>query len=235
VWSLDPASGDLRILSHSPSGAFNPTVDSFGRVIYTRWDHLQQDQQADADRGSSSTYGSFTYADETATAAKLPLAREVFPEPRNDNHVENTSRNRSGNRYNLFMPWQINQSGTEEETLNHVGRHEITTMYRLPSFLNDSNLSDQINRSIHANETFLVGGDGGLFFIREDPTTPGTYWGNNAPEFYTDSAGQIVRLTGAPSVNPEQRVITAITNPVTRTGATNSTPGHVGLFRSPMP
>ena len=45
----NPATGDLRLLNHSPSGAFTPIVDSFGRVIFTRWDHLQRDQQADAD------------------------------------------------------------------------------------------------------------------------------------------------------------------------------------------
>lgn len=239
VWSLNPSTGDLRLLSHSPSGAFTPIVDSFGRVVYTRWDHLQQDQQADADRGAGSpVYGSFTYSDESATAARLPLGPEVFPEPRLDNHPENVARNRSGNRFNLFMPWQINQDGTEEETLNHVGRHEFTSMYRRPSFLDDPNLSDQIDRSLHANRTFLVGGDGGLFFIREDPVTPGTYWGINAPEFFTDGAGQIVRFTGSPSLNADEMVITAITHPVTRTGRADdapATPDHVGLFRSPLP
>jgi hypothetical protein len=49
LWSLDPASGDLRLLNHTPSGLFTPSIDSFGRVIFTRWDHLQRDQQADGD------------------------------------------------------------------------------------------------------------------------------------------------------------------------------------------
>jgi hypothetical protein len=48
LWRLDPASGELELLDHSPSGDFKPIVDSFGRVIFTRWDHLQRDQQADA-------------------------------------------------------------------------------------------------------------------------------------------------------------------------------------------
>jgi hypothetical protein len=49
LWSLDPASGALLLLDHAPSGDFDPIVDSFGRVIFSRWDHLQRDQQADAD------------------------------------------------------------------------------------------------------------------------------------------------------------------------------------------
>ena len=38
-------SGQLSILDHCPSGNFNPIIDSYGRVIFTRWDHLQRDQQ----------------------------------------------------------------------------------------------------------------------------------------------------------------------------------------------
>ena len=49
LWSLDPATGDLFMLDHSPSGDFTPILDSFGRVMFTRWDHLQRDQQADGD------------------------------------------------------------------------------------------------------------------------------------------------------------------------------------------
>ncbi|MBV9493796.1 MAG: hypothetical protein JOZ54_06090, partial [Acidobacteria bacterium] len=29
LWSLNPTTGDLRLLNHSPSGAFSPSVDSF--------------------------------------------------------------------------------------------------------------------------------------------------------------------------------------------------------------
>src|SRR5690606_12950502 len=45
IYSLTPGSGALTILNHTPSGAFSPIIDSFGRVIFTRWDHLQRDQQ----------------------------------------------------------------------------------------------------------------------------------------------------------------------------------------------
>src|SRR5262245_14587031 len=67
IWSLNPANGDLKLLEHAPSGDFTTIVDSFGRVIFTRWDHLQRDQQADAD-AFGGTYGTFNYADESANA-----------------------------------------------------------------------------------------------------------------------------------------------------------------------
>src|SRR5260370_1527464 len=50
TYSLDPATGDLKMLEHTPSGAFNPFIDSFGRLILTRWDHLSQDPIAADDR-----------------------------------------------------------------------------------------------------------------------------------------------------------------------------------------
>jgi len=43
LWSLDPNAGDLFLVEHSPSGSFKPFVDSVGRVIFTRWDHLARD------------------------------------------------------------------------------------------------------------------------------------------------------------------------------------------------
>src|SRR5262249_38067563 len=82
LWSLDPASGDLRMLNHTPSGLFSPSIDSFGRVIFTRWDHLQRDQQADSDAMEGGTYGTFDYADESAGAARSTQRVEGFPEPR---------------------------------------------------------------------------------------------------------------------------------------------------------
>ena len=50
LWKLNPSAGagSLQLMQHSPSGSFDPILDSFGRVLYTRWDHLQRDQQADA-------------------------------------------------------------------------------------------------------------------------------------------------------------------------------------------
>ena len=43
LWRLDPASGALSLLEHTPSGSFSPFVDRFGRIAFVRWDHLMQD------------------------------------------------------------------------------------------------------------------------------------------------------------------------------------------------
>src|SRR4029078_3050593 len=66
LWSLDPQSGDLVLLDHAPAGASSPLVDAAGRVVYSRWDHLQRDQQADSDATEGNQYGTFDYADESA-------------------------------------------------------------------------------------------------------------------------------------------------------------------------
>ena len=82
LWSLDPSTGDLFLMEHSPSGSFTPILDNFGRVVFTRWDHLVRDQQADDDATGGGDYGTFNYADESAGAARLNDRSEVYPEPR---------------------------------------------------------------------------------------------------------------------------------------------------------
>jgi len=84
LWSLDPGSGDLFQLNHSPSGSFDPLIDSFGRLVFTRWDHLQRDQQADAAReaGASSPTTYFNWSGEDAASTPLAYEEEFFPEPR---------------------------------------------------------------------------------------------------------------------------------------------------------
>jgi hypothetical protein len=239
IWSLDPASGNLRLLNHTVSGAFSPSIDSFGRVIFTRWDHLQQDQQADADRAApgSAPNGAFLYADETAGAARRALANEVFPEPRSSDHPDNVANNANGHTFNHFMPWQLNEDGTSEETLNHVGRHEFGPSYIPRAFNNDSSLLEFSRPSLFVNRVALRG-DGGLFHMREDPLHPGLYYGTHAREFGTASANQIVKLTGSPNIHPESMVITAVTHPdtagFTLDGAAPSA-GHSGMYRNPLP
>jgi Hydrazine synthase alpha subunit middle domain len=236
IWSLQPSNGDLKLPNHAISGAFSPSIDSFGRLVFIRWDHLQQDQQADADRVKP-TYGSFNFQDETANSIKLPLQNEVFPEPRLSSHPENLARQVNGHTFNLFMPWQMNEDGTEEETLNHVGRHEFTGLYSPPTFKNDPSLVESRSDAIFANRTYLQA-DGGLFHLREDPLRPGVYFGTHAREFGTDAGNQLVRFTGAPGVNPEAMVITPVTHPDTAgftvDGAVPSA-SHTGMYRTPVP
>ncbi len=239
IWSIDPAisGGDLRLLNHTPSGAFSPSIDSFGRVVFTRWDHLQQDQQADVDRDnpSSPTYGSYNFATEAANSAfNLNDRTETYPEPR----AASTSGLFGGypvNGYtsNLFTPWQINEDGTDEETLNHIGRQELSFGYLQRSFANDSNLSDTTNPAFRAN-TREIGQDTGLFHLREDPTQPGRYYAIAAREFGSLTSNQIVTLNGAPNVSPESMMVTSITPRDGTAGAGQPTsPG--GRFRNPLP
>jgi hypothetical protein len=222
VWSLDPATGNLRMLNHTPSGAFSPFIDSFGRVLFTRWDHLQRDQQADAD-DDEETYGSFNFASEASGAAHQARA-EMFPEPRSDS-TSAANGPVNGHRFNQFTPWQMNEDGTEEETLNHIGRHELSFGYLIKSFASDPKLSDYSVDSLHSN-TFSVGMDTGLFQMREMPTQPGQYLAVYTREFATLASGQIFKLNGAPTVNPDAMGLTAQTGTAGTTG---------GRYRNPLP
>lgn len=236
IWSLLPQTGELRLLNQAVSGAFTPSIDSFGRVVFTRWDHLQQDQQADADRTGGSS-GSFLYASEAAAAQRLPLQAEVFPEPRLDTDAQNVANQVNGHTFNLFMPWQINQDGTAEETLNHVGRHEIAGTYIPPSFKNDPSLSYYSREGVYANRTYLRG-DGGVFHLREDPRHAGVFYGTHAREFGTNSANQLVRITANPSLNGEVMVVTPVTDPATAGFTVDGqapAAGHTGMYRNPLP
>ena len=229
IWSLNPATADLRLLNHTPSGAFSPSIDSFGRVIFIRWDHLQQDQQADADRASPAMppNGSFNFANENIGAAALSNNSEVYPETRAAS-VSAAFGAVNGYTSNFFTPWQINEDGSGEETLNHIGRHELAFGYIPPSFASDPALSYNTNDSLHANQK-TVRMDGGLFHLREDPTSPGTYFGITAREFGSLTSDQIVKLSGSPNLSAESMVLSDVTAP----GAGPSSPG--GRFRNPLP
>lgn len=221
IYSLTPSTGTVSILNHTPSGAFTPIIDSYGRLIFTRWDHLQRDQQAEG-----GAYGAHDFASETSGAAKQSKQPEVFPESRTG--MSSPYGPVSAFTYNLFTPWQMNQDGTEELTLNHIGRHELSFGYLTKSFLSDSALEELSNQSLIANKKFIRI-DGGIFHIREDPQNPGTYYGIAAREFGTMATDQIVRFNGAPNLNAEQMAVVD----ASPTGFEGSLPG--GRFRNPLP
>lgn len=218
IWSMNPNGSDLRLLDHAVSGDFTPIIASDGRVIFTRWDHLQRDQQNDDSGG----YGAFNYQSE-GIATKLNSFAELFPEPR-------TSPNRAqfhGHTINQFFPWQVNEDGSGLETLNHIGRHELLSYFDsshngLPEFI-----APETRRTA---ERFLQ--------IKEDPAHPGYFVGTNAPEFYTHAAGQIIGLLAPESANPDQMQFDYLTSPATRSYYDDGqTPpqNHPGLFRNPTP
>src|SRR5690606_10921 len=213
IFSLDPSSGALRVLNHTPSGAFSPTIDSHGRVIFTRWDHLQRDQQ------NAGTYGPVNYASEAAGAARTGSATESFPESRTG--MGSAYGQVNGFTYNLFTPWQMNQDGTEELSLNHIGRHEMSFRYLPRSFAGDRALADTVNTSLFANRT-EIDIDSGLFNLREDPRNPGIFYAIQANDFDEGTSGRIVRVTGAPSLTADQMTI----SPVSASG---------GRYRNPLP
>ncbi|MBV7333177.1 hypothetical protein KFU94_34085 [Chloroflexi bacterium TSY] len=230
LWSLDPATGDLTLLNHAPSGNFTPIIDSFGRLLFTQWDHLQRDQQADADNatpdGQELPYGTFNYADESANAAILDDRSEVFPEPRRNN--PDLAQDEVGLRFNHFFPWQINEDGTESEILNHLGRHELHDYFDR-SLNTDQNLIEFIPDGSRTNQNSIEN----MFHIEEDPGKPGDYYGIDAPEFNTHSSGRIVHISAPPIQNADNITVTYITHPDTI--GNRATPNHSGHYREPLP
>lgn len=228
IYRLDPSSDSLTILNHVPSGAFSPIIDSYGRVIFTRWDHLQHDQQQDGSIDLGYTFDPFNYASEASNATSVGLVRDTFPERRAQTSTPYGQV--SAHTYNLFTPWQMHQDGSEELTLNHIGRQEMVGAYSyLPAaFMDDSALSDNVNLANFANRKHIRM-DGGIFHVREDPVSPGTYYGIYAREFAEGTTNQIVRLNGAPTLNAEQMVISDA-SPAAGGGGL---PG--GRFRNPLP
>jgi hypothetical protein len=159
LWRLDPGTGALTLMQHSPSGSFDPVVDSFGRLLYVRWDHLQRDQQADA---SGNPFGNFNWLSEAQNAPFAPLL-DVFPEVR----VAPNGAQTNGHTFNTFLPWMLHQDGTAEETINHLGRHELHSYFNR-SFSDDPNLIEftpgtRPNALAVRNVTMLA----------LDPSTPG--------------------------------------------------------------
>ena len=225
LWSLDPVTGNLFMMNHAPSGDFTPIVDSFGRVIFTQWDHLQRDQQADADKFNGGDYGTFNWSDESANAIALNDRTEIFPEPRAAE--ESAGTNLSPHTFNQFLPWQINEDGTEPETINHIGRQELSH-YISNTFTDDPNVVyNNPAPSLNQNKIDL------FLQIKEAPLNPGTYFGTTAPEFGTHASGQIVSMTAPPGLDADHISVTHITHPDTE--GTTTTQNHSGHYRDPLP
>ena len=231
LWSLDQHSGDLKLLTHTVSGAFTPSLDSFGRVIFTRWDHLQQDRLAERDRnavgnGVALPFGSFNYANEGAKAMRLDNRTELFPESVAGG--EGPYGRVNAFTSNFFTVWQIREDGAGEETLNHVGLHELSFGYLTPSFRDDPALTNRTNDQLHVNR-ISIRREGGLFHMREDPLHPGDYFATSARESDSFTTDRLVKLRGAPTLQGAQMEVLAITA---------GDPGDnlvQGRYRNPLP
>ncbi len=234
LWSLDPVSGDLFMLNHAPSGAFSPILDRAGRVVFVRWDHLQRDQQADSDAEAGAvTYGTFNWSDESSASVTTTNQTEVFPEPRTGRDDLLAGTNLRGHTFNHFFPWQINEDGTEEETLNHVGRHELGGSYASASFTNDPNVQDLY----YFGNKFNTNTIDNFLQVSEDPRAPGLFYGIDAPEFGTHASGQLISLNGGTNLNASQMRISYLTPRSTHSYASSSATipaDHTGLYRNPL-
>ncbi|MFN8443143.1 MAG: hypothetical protein U0175_20380 [Caldilineaceae bacterium] len=231
LWSLDPATGDLRLLNHAPSGDFTPIVDSFGRVLFTQWDHMQRDQQADADdpdtpgkannecNDGGNKYGTFNYSDESASAVyTLGVRSEVYPEPRACRKDLLEGTHLAGQTINQFFPWTILEDGSEGEILNHVGRHELGGYFDV-TFTDDPNFVYCCGVSPRPNQFAIES----MLQIKEDPLRPGLYYGTNAPEFGSHAGGTLISIDAPPTRNAETMTVTVVTE------------DNVGTYREPVP
>ena len=230
IYALNEADGSLALLEHAPSGIFSLSLDTAGRVIFTKWDHIQRDQQGDT-RDLAASHRAFTWASPAVDAptTKALAGAEVFPEPRTKDDPSYAPM-LNPHSFNHFFPWEMNEDGTDEETLNHIGRHEFGGTFTDGSFANDPNLTYFTPPEFHAN-TFALTGTGGVFHLREDPTHPGEFLTTHAPEFATASGGVLLRLTGPAGMNADAMTLTPVTTP----GDVATVPNDTGYFRNPLP
>ncbi len=223
LWKLDLQTGTTSLMQHSPSGSFSPIIDSEGRIIFTRWDHLQRDQQATPDNSTA-----FNYSSEFPNAIAMNTDVEVFPEPRPAETDLLAGTNLEGHRINHFFPWELNQDGTEEETLNHVGRHELHRYFNR-SMNDDSNIVEFIS----SNPTSIFN----FFQLNEDPNVTGRFVGIDAPEFRTHSAGQIIAINLPIGLRPDLVITEYLTHDITQeiiADGNIAPPEHIGFSRDPV-
>lgn len=240
LWRLVPGTGELAMLAHTPSGAFSPTIDAHGRVVFAVWDHLQRDQQTDAYWMYGDGTGSFNVASEAPGAPSLGHNEEQFPEPRGNwiNFVEANpgyagplrgyAPHLEGHTFERFQPWQMNQDGSHFEVLNHIGRHELASYFNR-SFNNDPNLVE-----------FSPGAAGNQNRLRNflqpafDPNDSTSVYGIDAPTFGTHACGQLVRIVTDPSVNADDMTVDYLTHRDTASTSSAPSPNHSGFYRSPL-
>lgn len=236
VYAIDAGGMGVSLLEAAPSGVLSLSVDSAGRVLFTKWDHLQRDQQADAP-ATATEYGAFTWADETAASARTTEVRgaEVFPEARTRDDPAYDAR-WNLHSFNHFFPWTVRQDGSGEETLNHVGRQELGGSYTEGSVIGDANLSYYTPESTHRNR-YRLAGSAGLLQFRESPVTAGLYYATYAPEFSTAASGALIRVQADPSVNADDMALEAVTHPdcFRAPDRREEAPNSTGRYRNPLP
>ena len=252
-YALDPVTAKLDLFLHTTSGVFRPTVDSFGRVVMSRWSHFTRDKTVDDEYSFGIDYGAFDYTSEEADAVSTGQAVDMIPEARRQwvdfvnwnpaytGPLLGYEANLIGQYQHRLLPVTINQDGTNEQTLNRLDRQELGLIgngstwnsYELgPSFNDDPNLGwiqfpfpPQI-----ANPTPVRN----LMQIREVPFLPGFYLAVDARHHSTHAAGQILVIVAPPSLRANQVVILPLTHPTTANPWPEAPAGHSGLYRDPV-
>jgi hypothetical protein len=111
-----------------------------------------------------------------------------------------------------------------------LGRHEIAG-YLSPSFNDDKNLGYFYNTATRYNKTYV----NNVLHLKEDPQSPGRYFGTDAPEFSTHASGQIVALNAPQGLDADYVTVDYITDPITKMSISTPSTNHSGHFRDPLP
>lgn len=252
IFKLNPETGEVIHLTHSPSGDFDIQLASDGRIISTRWEHLKRDQQASNHRAGNAQWQPVSYESEAADAQVIngpatkdgiPYADadgtpyEIFPEA--FVHIENgidVEPNRDPNEplhdFNEFLPWEITENGERHQTMNHVGRHEFGGVFQNGSKIDDPNLVFGLGNFSSNEYRETVGSDAGIFQIKEDPRPgmEGTFYGTWSREFSRFASGRIFQFSLPIGMNPQDMEIIDWTNPI----IDNSGTSDKGHFRNPL-
>jgi hypothetical protein len=257
LWKLTADGSELVVIDHCPSGDFTPIIDSFGRVIFTRWDHLKRDQQHDlwidqqfdwnettqsfdaTPVGSRSRGRAFTYASEDDDAVWWPAqyGDEFFPE---------NGRLHPGKNVPGANPLAIPHAYWDQDYVPGMEQQDFN--FFTPWMINEDGSDGEVLNHLGRHELFTFvpkaltslpdfsrSGKQVLSFhqIREHPTVPGRYYGVSAAEFGKHGAGRIIALDSPPSLNPD--LIPATYVDVTPVSAANWATGSPNdLYRDPM-
>jgi cytochrome c553 len=251
IFKLNPITGKVIHLTHSPSGDFDIQLATDGRIISTRWEHLKRDQQANSHRAGQDLWQPVSYANEASNASIInapaikdgkPYADsegtpyEIFPEAF-EHFVEgvNIAPNRDPNEalhdFNEFLPWEISEHGEGHQTVNHIGRHEFGGVFQPGSKLDDSNLVYNLGNLSQNTLRDTIGSDAGIFQIKEDPRAgyEGTFYGAWSEEFSHFASGRIFEFSLPIGRNPQDMELIDWTN----SDIDNET-NNLGHFRNPL-
>ena len=233
VWKLDVSTEEVVQLFDAPSGCFDLFAASDGRILFTLWSHIQQDQQmAGYDLGNNTLWKPELYDTEAedaelinvpsydndgnyvANAIGVPF--DVFPSPRTNSIQYDEANGLAGHKWNEFQIWEMNPNGERAQTINHIGRHETGGAYTDGAFLGDNNLTDYESAGTQytANAALRgrTAGFAGFFQITEDPR-PGKeshFYMTYSFEFNEMASGEIFHSYIGTEVNPEDFYLTEV-------------------------